>query len=41
MSQFGFADLEEEITEREAPDSFDEIEEMETTHKCPKCGYEW
>lgn len=42
MSEFGFDALEQEIEElREAPESFDEMEELETEHKCPKCGYEW
>lgn len=42
MSEFGFESLEQELEElREAPDSFDEMEELETEHKCPKCGYEW
>ena len=23
------------------PDNFGEIDSLETSHKCPKCGYEW
>lgn len=37
---FGFESY--EIDEDEAPEAFkDYSETVETTHKCPKCGYEW
>lgn len=42
MADFGFDDLEEAAAnEKEAPDSFDEMEKLSTEHKCPMCGYEW
>lgn len=42
MAQFGFDELEKELEGgREAPMTFDEVEELETSHKCPMCGYEW
>ena len=42
MSLFGFEEMQEQLTkDKEAPDYFDEMEEMHTEHKCPKCGYEW
>ena len=42
MTAFGFEELEAEMnSEKEAPEGFDEVEELETTHKCPMCGYEW
>lgn len=41
MSAFGF-DTGAEKDDDEAPDAFDEYDdELETKHKCPKCGYEW
>lgn len=37
---FGFDTY--DYNEEEAPESFkDYSEEVATTHKCPKCGYEW
>lgn len=42
MVDFGFDSFEEsEAEEREAPDGFDEVDEMELENKCPRCGYEW
>ena len=42
MSEFGFVGLNDEEEQDEAPEDFKEYdEELETTHKCPKCGYEW
>lgn len=42
MSEYGFEELEEKTISEEAPEDFQEYdEELETTHKCPKCGYEW
>lgn len=42
MEKFGFEELEEKAIFEEAPEDFQEYdEELETTHKCPKCGYEW
>lgn len=40
MTDFGFDTL-EEAEEKEAPDDFDEVDELQTEHKCPMCGYEW
>lgn len=31
----------EDIETKTPPSGFDEIEKIETQHKCPKCGYEW
>jgi len=31
----------EELEEEEVPDDFDEVDELETEHECPKCGYEF
>lgn len=40
MTAFGFEEL--TIKEKEAPEEFAEYdEEIQTEHKCPKCGYEW
>lgn len=37
-----FADLsEEQAKEIQAPENFDDIENIETEHCCPKCGYQW
>lgn len=47
MDDFGFGDEDkgdkedDEIPVKDAPDGFDEIEELETEHECPKCGYKW
>ena len=42
MSEFGFVGLNDEEEQDEAPEDFKEYdEELETTHKCPKCSYEW
>lgn len=47
MAAFGFYEMEavaddDEVPQREAPQEFDEYDEdIETEHKCPKCGYEW
>lgn len=41
MSLYGFDDLKKEIERKEAPDSFEEFDSLETEHKCPMCGYEW
>lgn len=41
MSEFGFPNIDEVEEVREAPLSFAEVESLETSHKCPKCGYEW
>lgn len=39
MADFGFK-LDDELDEK--PDSFQEYDaDIETEHKCPKCGYEW
>ena len=41
MEQFGFADLEKNLSD-EAPEAFKEYgEETETKNRCPRCGYEW
>lgn len=40
MVDYGFEAIEEKS--EEAPADFDEYDdELETKHKCPKCGYEW
>ena len=32
----------DKINEKESPEDFDEYDEdLETQHRCPKCGYEW
>lgn len=42
MSDFGFSDLEQQLSETETPNEFKEFDEdIETKNKCPKCGYEW
>lgn len=41
MTEFGFDDLEEEVEQKEAPDSFDEVDDLKTEHECPMCGYKW
>ena len=41
MTDYGFDEIKTESND-EAPDAFDEYDdELETKHKCPKCGYEW
>lgn len=40
MTDYGFDEIKTES--EEAPEAFDEYDdELETKHKCPKCGYEW
>lgn len=43
MEQFGFETFSEfSGSDSDAPDSFKEYDsDLETDHKCPKCGYEW
>lgn len=43
MSEFGFDDFMDGIESfaADVPDSFDEIDELSTTHRCPYCNYEW
>lgn len=41
MSEFGFPNIDDAEETREAPESFAEVESLETSNKCPKCGYEW
>lgn len=43
MENFGFDKIPEAFGEdEELPSDFKEFDEdIETTHKCPKCGYEW
>lgn len=40
MTSFGFTTIHD--AENKAPEEFREFsDEMQTKHKCPKCGYEW
>lgn len=43
MENFGFSNIPEPFEEdEEIPSDFKEYDEdIDTTHKCPKCGYEW
>jgi len=43
MSEFGFDDFMDGINafQAESPESFDEFDSLETTHRCPFCEYEW
>lgn len=43
MENFGFSKIPDAFEEdEEIPSDFKEFDEdIETTHKCPKCGYEW
>jgi hypothetical protein len=42
MEQFGFADIEKNVSFDGPPESFKEYsEETETKNRCPRCGYEW
>lgn len=42
MTDYGFDEMERDLTPKEAPQEFGEYsEDIPTEHKCPKCGYEW
>lgn len=39
--EFELNKIQDDFKERKMPEEFETFEELETSNKCPKCGYEW